>query len=641
MPALHASFGAVDPPTTTSNGSAVFPASSTSTSSLAPPARGLAPVHLDPLDRSPYLKLSPSFHTCTAEKGFRSVRGNVPVRSGAWYYEALIIRGGGDSGSDSTALPSPSPSPSRATGRRFGGQAGDVGGAGAHVRVGFARREAPLNGPAGLDGYSYAVRDATGQAVHLSRPRAYSSLLGGFGTGDVIGCLIDLAPRDPGPIKRKRIPIRYKGQLYFESMEYTVPKEMDALVARDGRPVPEPVPEEDVKPKRPVPSPMKKKGKAAAAAAAKGRKKPGKRDPDEEEEQQQPRARPLPRLRGSSIRFFLNGQPMAASPAFEDLFDFTPLPPTEAERASKAALVKKLGALEASLRDRENECDDGTLGYYPFISCFGGGKVQFNPGPTWMAPVAPDAWGLGAENGQPRVPRPFSERWNEFTAEETTYDRADEDELTALLRAEHAAETASARKRARPSKGKSSVSKRASIAAAIQASSIPISRASSEATGASAGAVEKNEAYLATVVQERGTPGGTPVPGTPVRDGFAPAEAPQIDASQTVVSDTPVLATPAAVLHATSTPPQAPPTETAAPPKMPSDTPVQPTSPTQIPSTARRASPSATSEDAIGEDDWSPAVTERMTAEDDDAPELPYGMEVAGSLDGGAGQIQQ
>jgi hypothetical protein len=49
--------------------------------------QGFIVVHLDPLDRSPYLKLSPSFHTCTAEKGFRSVRANVPVRTGAWYTE--------------------------------------------------------------------------------------------------------------------------------------------------------------------------------------------------------------------------------------------------------------------------------------------------------------------------------------------------------------------------------------------------------------------------------------------------------------------------------------------------------------------------------------------------------------------------
>ena len=163
--------------------------------------------------------------------------------------------------------------------------------------------------------------------------------------------------------------------------------------------------------------------------------------------------------------------------------------------------------------------------------------------------------------------------------------------------------------------------------------------------GTGAGAVEKNEAYLATVVQERGTPGGTPggtpVPGTPVRDGSAPAEPPQIDASQTVPPHTPVFATPAPPLHATAPPSHLPPTETASPQIMQSDTPVQPTSPTQIPSTVRQASSSATSEDAIGEDDWSPAVTERMAAEDDEAPELPYGMEVVESLDGGAGQIQQ
>lgn len=608
------------------------------------------------------------------------------MRSGAWYYECLIVRGGGDGADQETAGKGPT---SHRLGLGLGPKPTDgpsanprpfASGKGAHVRLGWARREAPLNGPAGLDGYSYAIRDATGESVHLSRPKAYSQM-GGFGTGDVVGCLIDLPerharcrrplvdgekkpdPEDPGTIKRKRIPIRYKGQLYFESMEYTVPKEMEALVARDGRPVPEPVPvaaaaaaatvEEK---KKPPPSPMKK-GAAAAAAARKARagkavrKKPGKREPESEEEGTgQPRPRPLPRLEKSSIRFFLNGQPMApphAAPAFSDLFDFLPLRQTEAELAVKAALVKKLGALEASLRDRENPCDDGTLGYYPFISCFGGGKVQFNPGPEWMAPVAEGDWGLGTEDGRPKVPRPLSERWDDFYAEETVYDRADEEELTHLLRQEHAAETAAARKRVKSGgKGKSSVGKRASIAAAIQASSsIPISRGSSAVPSTSGGPTgHQPEAYLATVVQDRGTPGGTPVPGTPLQASFLPSQGqthegpskpkPAYQQPPGPLSDFPQQASSTPTHHAS---PQPPPDYTSSPMTAPSTTLLNPGPPQPYP-IYPPASPSATSEDAIGEDDWSPAVSERM-ADDVDEPELPYGMEVVGTLAEGQGQI--
>jgi len=91
---------------------------------------------------------------------------------------------------------------------------------------GGGRREAPLNGPVGLDGYSYGYRDKTGEKVTLSRPRPYGRP---YGTGDVIGMYISLPPRrkaskkdpnDPAHIKRERIPIDLKGQEVFEMLEY-------------------------------------------------------------------------------------------------------------------------------------------------------------------------------------------------------------------------------------------------------------------------------------------------------------------------------------------------------------------------------------------------------------------------------------
>jgi COMPASS component BRE2 len=478
------------------------------------------------------------------------------------------------------------------------------------VRIGWARREAPLNGPCGLDAYSYGIRDATGEKVTISRPKRYAEA--GFGTGDVVGCLIILPERDEEEtVRRKRIPIRYKGQLYFESMEYTVPKEMEALVARDGR-VP-PVAADDTAAKAPVKKTDKPKGKGKQAAKAirkKNGRKPDDRDyGSDSDADATPKPRTLPRLPGSKISFYLNGKPMASSPAFEDIFDFLPLKQTDAELATQAALIKKLGALEASLKDRENPNDDGTLGYYPFISCFGGGKVQFNPGPEWMAPVDPSTWNLGSRpvdgTQQPIIPRPMSERWAEFTQEETRYDRADEDELTELLRKERA-ETAKKRVKSEGgSKRKGSTSKKASIAAALQAST-PVSRGSSAVPSMSGVPVagSRPSAFLATMIQDRGTPGGTPAPDTPVHPEFP---------TQTTMS--------------TSSPSL--PIITNAPPQP-------------YPDYRREATVSATSEDAPGEDDWSPPVenfggSERVAS---DGPELSYGMEPIESLGNGTGQVQ-
>lgn len=681
-------------------------------------------VHLDWLDRSLYLKISPSAMTCTAEKGFRSVRGNVPVRQGAWYFECLILKGGGEgktavagdqggpalkgkptgpvserlglgpgrqppgvgtNGTTESSVTSPTQSGSRASNTQnpsAPGTASSSSSDGAHVRIGWARREAPVNGPCGLDAYSYGIRDATGEKVTLSRPKAYAELggKGGFGTGDVVGCLISLPDRsvededqsmgrregkplsnrdpvrkssakdefDPSWIKRKRIPIRYKGQLYFESMEYTVPKEMEALVARDGRAM---VPPADVNgepssvvagqgidsrakshtsPTKGKNDKARGKGKQAGKAVRKKaggarRKRNEDRDygEDSDEESRLPKTRTLPRLHGSKISFFLNGKPMASSPAFEDIFDFLPLRQTDAEIASQAALIKKLGALEASLRNRENPNDDGTLGYYPFISCFGGGKVQFHPGPNWMAPVDPMSWNLGFKMGrdgfqEPIVPRPLIERWQEFRDEETLYDRADEDELTELLRKERAAETA--KKRVKTSGGskasKSSTLKKASMAAALQAST-PISRASSAVPSTSGSvpvSVSRPSAFLATMIQDRGTPGGTPAPDTPVH-----AESTQIE-------------------YAQSSPPK---TATSVSSLGPGPT-FTTTAPQPYPVYQREQTASGTSEDAAGDDDWSPLVSNAgdNDRQASDGPELPYGMEPMASLAPGTGQLQ-
>ena len=64
------------------------------------------------------------------------------------------------------------------------------GESGGHVRMGWARREAPLDGPVGFDCYSYGLRDVSGQKVHMSRPKGFAEC--DFVEGDVIGMEITL-----------------------------------------------------------------------------------------------------------------------------------------------------------------------------------------------------------------------------------------------------------------------------------------------------------------------------------------------------------------------------------------------------------------------------------------------------------------
>ncbi|KAG4303336.1 hypothetical protein PCANB_000349 [Pneumocystis canis] len=138
----------------------------------------------------------------TTEKGFRMARTNVCMNEGDWYFEFIIERGNGDQGG--------------------------------FVRIGIARREASLDAPVGFDGYSYALRDKGGQKVHMSRPHDFME---SFGTGDVIGFHVSLpkiTSKNPSLLRndvfRDRIPIRYKGQLYFEQLEYIPSKEMEDLM---------------------------------------------------------------------------------------------------------------------------------------------------------------------------------------------------------------------------------------------------------------------------------------------------------------------------------------------------------------------------------------------------------------------------
>ncbi|KAI0637390.1 hypothetical protein C8Q77DRAFT_1216117 [Trametes polyzona] len=348
-------------------------------------------------DRSPFIKVTQDGLGLQGEKGFRSARCNAPIREGRWYMEVKIELGAGDK----------PPGLKRAEG--------------SHVRLGWARREAPLNAPAGYDGYSYAMRDKTGEKVHLSRPRPYGRP---FRTGDVVGMYICLPPRrkperrdpyDPAHVRRERIAIEFKGQEYFESLEYAQSKEMIALMDASDR----------AKATNATSLPSSSTKKSATVknlpSTARGKGIVPETTP----------MRPLPTLGPESyIAFFVNGECQGI--AFQDLYDYLPLrtPPSKAEQ-------KKRANKEGLREHKENPFDDGTLGYYPFISLFNGAQVRINPGPNFDIPPPPDIDAVVANPSEVDVKpqpdakptwRPMCERYSEYMAEQWALDELEEKE---------------------------------------------------------------------------------------------------------------------------------------------------------------------------------------------------------------------
>ncbi|KAF9978111.1 hypothetical protein BGZ73_003683 [Actinomortierella ambigua] len=173
-----------------------------------PPFAG---VRLSREDMSPYMTIDEEYKTISTEKGFRMARANCGVREGKWYFEVKIDRGG---------------------------EPKHDGRDGAHVRLGWARREATLQAPVGFDAYSYGVRDTTGQKVHQSRVFPFSEP---FKTGDVIGMYISLPPDGNEcsffKYRRLRRPFMFKGQLYFESIDYSPTKRYIEMAEYEATPV--------------------------------------------------------------------------------------------------------------------------------------------------------------------------------------------------------------------------------------------------------------------------------------------------------------------------------------------------------------------------------------------------------------------
>ena len=412
-------------------------------------------IHWSWSDRSPFTLISQDGTIVGSDRGFRSARGNVPVREGSWYVELHILTPEGSSSMKD----------------------------GPHVRLGWGRREAGVNAPVGINGYSYGVRDTTGEKVFLSRAYPYST---SFGPGDVVGMYISLPEArkvnerdamDPARINRKRIPIRYKGRLYFETLEYPMSKEMEHLMDRSRRGEKlrgGPGEEETFHAATGMLAPPQMQEASSSATKKKRKPAPGAGPGLSSSQSQASSLRALPTLGPESqIGFFINGQPQGV--AFENLLDFRPLRRQASSTAGAGSAVKKTASssfaalseegvnessvittsssLASILKSRENFFDDGSLGYFPFVSLFGGARVQIvsraqdfrYPPPDDVRAALEEAdrsRGRGTGEGRERRLggrcRPLEERYDEYLNEVWKHDLADEERAKAVALLKHA-----------------------------------------------------------------------------------------------------------------------------------------------------------------------------------------------------------
>ncbi|KAJ5198437.1 uncharacterized protein N7498_007554 [Penicillium cinerascens] len=308
----------------------------------------------------------------TTSDAWHTARANVCAREGSYYYEARVISGVVNSAQD--APQNNSSAPSRG-----------------HVRLGFARREADLDVNVGVDCYGYGIRDVNGEVVNRMRCEFFFPKGEAINEGDVIGMLITLPPlslhkkivegtydpavdgdgSDPASrtpiaanIIRDRIPFHYKSDFCWQQSNVFSTKHLrDYAFNLKETPTFGP------------PSPLNSEDAS------------------------------LRTLPGSSITIFKNGVKMGTP--FKELYAF--LPP-----ASRLAN----GTNNLGIGEREN-ADDGMIGYYPAVSCYGGGAVECRfEGPWWVGP--PDS----TETGEPI--RPIGDRFNDQIVEDVVADIVDE-----------------------------------------------------------------------------------------------------------------------------------------------------------------------------------------------------------------------
>ncbi|KAL1856122.1 transcription factor, contains a PHD finger motif [Paecilomyces lecythidis] len=314
----------------------------------------------------------------TTSEPWHTARANVCAREGSYYYEARVVSGVVNSAQHPSNTASDSPSRG-------------------HVRLGFARREAELDVNVGVDCYGYGIRDVNGEVVNRMRCEYFFPKGEGIHEGDVIGMLITLPPLslhkkvvegtyDPAVdgdgtnfhsdqpfctnMIRDRIPFHLKSDFCWQQSNIFPTKHLrDYAFNLKETPTFGP------------PSPLNS---------------------------EDPSLRTLP---GSSITIFKNGVKMGTP--FKELYAF--LPP-----ASRLAN----GSNNLGIGEREN-ADDGMIGYFPAVSCYGGGAVECRfEGPWWVGPPST------TEDGQPI--RAIGERFNDQIVEDVLADIIDEVEAMFL-----------------------------------------------------------------------------------------------------------------------------------------------------------------------------------------------------------------
>ena len=379
----------------------VLPQTVFRTLEIAPPC-----AHWSWQDRSAYTRISSDASIVGADKGFRSARTNIGVRHDAWYVEIEILP------PDASSAPA---APMRD---------------GPHARVGWGRREAALNAPVGLDAYSYGMRDQTGGRVTLSRPQPFAERA--FGVNDIVGLYIRLPPRSapvpPGSeptVRRKQVPIRYKGQLYFESLEYPPTKDMEAIMDQS---------------RRGAPSGSAEHGEhehALDAGVPNGTAAGTRRGAPTTTKAPTAPPPPPPTLDDSCIGFVVNGEPQGI--AFTDLYDYRPRRAQAAPRREKKkhaandeTVITAHSDVSTVLKSRANPFDDGALGYFPMVSLYGGARARIIPDHFRYPPPAdledalwraPGSRHVRATRTAPAPPwRAFGARFAEACAENDTFD---------------------------------------------------------------------------------------------------------------------------------------------------------------------------------------------------------------------------
>lgn len=121
-------------------------------------------VKLSENDRAPQLKMEGEF-TVTGEKGYSMVRATHSANRGRFYYEVTIDRMKYDPKVPSNHMNA--------------------------ARIGWAQKYANLQAPLGYDTYGYSYRSRFGTKFHKAHGKTYHQG-GGYGEGDVIGCMIEL-----------------------------------------------------------------------------------------------------------------------------------------------------------------------------------------------------------------------------------------------------------------------------------------------------------------------------------------------------------------------------------------------------------------------------------------------------------------